>query len=300
MPPSTFTRALRPWSSLNFRRIQRIASPLMFLNLVSDVHPFQDNSKGLASSSTACSGLAKGLERHWMRRIELALLMNSRADAELWHKKSEGFMSDSTSSRALSLIARSVRLDSTFTRASIDRFRPSSDNPEFGAVPYGQSVVFVSASIGSGYASQVDGWSGRRYTELRHVPERDSSEQPVLLGQKMRRSDVYMASLAGGWHNGPVTFSKDGSWMVVTQSHSAQDAHDTAGRKAQNLKLSFFQQNGADNWEDITRQVFAFNDSTHSGAMQPWTLPTTLCFPATDQEDLEAWISGALPEWINL
>ena len=206
----------------------------------------------------------QGLERHWMRRIELALLMNSRADAELWLEKSEGFMSDSMSSHALSLIARSVQLDSTFTRASINRFRPSSDNPEFGAVPYGQSVVFVSASIGSGYASKVDGWSGRRYTELRHVPERDSSEQPVLLGQKMRRSDVYMASLAGGWHNGPVTFSKDESWMVVTQSHSAQGAHDTAGCKAQNLKLSFFQQNGADNWEDVTRQVFAFNDSTHS------------------------------------
>ena len=53
MPPSTFTRALRPWSSINLRQIQRIVSPSMFLNLVSDVHPFQDNSKGHATSSTA-------------------------------------------------------------------------------------------------------------------------------------------------------------------------------------------------------------------------------------------------------
>ena len=90
-------------------------------------------------------GSGQGLERHWMRRIELSLLMNSRTDAELWLKKSEGFMSDSTSSRACHHCSEcEARLH--VLQASIDRFRPSSDNPEFGAVPYGESVVFVSAS----------------------------------------------------------------------------------------------------------------------------------------------------------
>ena len=85
--------------------------------------------------------------------------------------------------------------------------------------------------------------------------------------------------------------------MVVTQSHSTQDAHDAAGRKAQNLKLSFFQQNGTDNWEDITRKSSHSTIPPTRCVMQPWTLPTTLCFPATDQEGLEAWTLALCLEW---
>ena len=108
-----------------------------------------------------------------------------------------------------------------------------------------------------------------------------------------------MASLAGGWHNGPVTFSRmDLGW--VTQSHSAQDAHNTAGRKAQNLKLSFFQQNGADNWEDVTRQVFAFNDSTHSVCHAALDTANNLVFSSDRPEDLTHGPLALCLEWVNL
>ena len=63
------------------------------------------------------------------------------------------------------LVKRSAEARKTETRAEISRARPSSDMPEFGAVPYKDGLVFVTTSVAEGLAAPKDGWTGREYSK---------------------------------------------------------------------------------------------------------------------------------------
>ena len=134
------------------------------------------------------------------------------------------------------LVKRAAEARKTETRAEINLARPSSDMPEFGAVPYKDGLMFVTTSVADGFAAPVDGWTGRQYSELRQVALKDSADNPVSFNEMANKGDLSDLGSAA-FHNGPVSFSSDETRAFVTRSQD-RALRDTSGRWIYALKLA--------------------------------------------------------------
>ena len=84
-------------------------------------------------------------------------------------------------------------------------------------------VVFVSTNEVPGILPLLDGWTGMRYSELRYTADRDSADNPVRFGEKVKRTDL-MKSGRSMFHDGPVGFSSEEDVAFVTRNHNEESS----------------------------------------------------------------------------
>jgi outer membrane protein OmpA-like peptidoglycan-associated protein len=198
----------------------------------------------------------------WLQRIELALHQEQDSFAQSLSTQGLALFSDPAwKAEVDALFMRKSTLRETTTPALIGRYRSSSDKAEFGAVPFGEGVIFVSSGVAPGFSPLVDGWTGQRYSELRLVDVKDSADSPVKFVDKLKRKDLLSAGRSP-YHDGPVAFSSDERFAFVTRNHSSY-ALDTLGRKHYHLRLEVLERVSDDDWV-IRQDVFPYNDSTYS------------------------------------
>ena len=152
-------------------------------------------------------------------------------------------------------------------RGQVELIRPSSPHAEFGAVPLGEGLVFVTSGIGSGFGAGVDGWTGQSYNQLGYIAHMDLVEKAVLFEDKLSRKDVLAGALKGRFHSGPVALDRDESLMIVTQSAPADGPSGEEGPRNQGLRLHFFQKQEESDWSDavdVTEEWFPHNDPMHN------------------------------------
>ena len=200
----------------------------------------------------------------WMMRLELAMHQGDDAQAQSLASAGKMAVKDPAWKASVdALMKRSAEARKTETRAEIKRARPSSDMPEFGAVPYKDGLMFVTTSVADGFAAPADGWTGRQYSELRQVALKDSADNPVSFNEMANKDDLSDLGSAA-FHNGPVSFSADETRAFVTRSQD-RALRDTSGRWIYALKLEVMDLNESGSWKTV-EDAFPYNDSTFSNA----------------------------------
>ncbi|MDA9755875.1 OmpA family protein [Flavobacteriales bacterium] len=200
----------------------------------------------------------------WMMRLELAMHQGDDAKAQSLVSAGKSAVKDPAwNASADALVKRAAEARKTETRAEINRARPSSDMPEFGAVPYKDGLMFVTTSVADGFAAPVDGWTGRQYSELRQVALKDSADNPVSFNEMANKDDLSDLGSAA-FHNGPVSFSADETRAFVTRSQD-RALRDTSGRWIYALKLEVMDLDESGSWKTV-EGAFPYNDSTFSSA----------------------------------
>ena len=200
----------------------------------------------------------------WMMRIELAMHQGDDAQAQSLVSAGKMAAKDPAWNAAVdALVKRSAEARKTETRAEISRARPSSDMPEFGAVPYKDGLLFVTTSVAEGLAAPKDGWTGREYSELRQVAVKDSANNAVSFNEKASKDDLSDLGDAT-FHNGPVSFSSDETRAFVTRSQD-RALCDSSGRWTYALKIEVMDLDESGSW-NVADGAFPYNDSTFSNA----------------------------------
>ena len=200
----------------------------------------------------------------WTVRIELALQQGNATDTQALVTEGKRAVNNPVWSQSVdALVARSAEAQRRETRADIKRTRPSSNNPEFGAVPFKDGLMFVTTSVADGFAAPKDGWTGRQFSELRQVALKDSVDRPTSFREKANKQDLSeLGSTA--FHNGPVAFSENGTRAFVTRSQ-ANALTDTTGNWVYHLALEVMEMQEDGTWSPVTNG-FPYNDTTFSCA----------------------------------
>ena len=204
--------------------------------------------------------LGRASEDQWLQRIQLAYQLGNLEEAHgIWEQGKIVLRSPEWNERAESLNRLLAELEENETPAILSRFRPSSDVPEFGAVPFGGGVVFVSTNEVPGILPLLDGWTGMRYSELRYTADRDSADNPVRFGEKIKRTDL-MKSGRSMFHDGPVGFSSEEDVAFVTRNHNEESSIN--GARTRHLRIDMMERKG-DVWVP-SEDTLAINDPSFS------------------------------------
>ena len=229
----------------------------------------------------------------WTVRIELALQQGNATDTQALVTEGKEPVNNPVWSQSVdALVARSEEAQRRETRADLKRTRPSSNNPEFGAVPFKDGLMFVTTSVADGFAAPKDGWTGRQFSELRQVALKDSVDRPTSFREKANKQDLSeLGSTA--FHNGPVAFSENGTGLCHPKSSECIDRREIGcttwrGRRCRKMGQA-----------PVTNG-FPYNDTTFSRAHA--ALDTLgLDFLKRPSVDWEAWICGCAgrPQWFE-
>lgn len=200
------------------------------------------NSRGASDLLDSLVALNRISPAQWLTRMKLAQIMGDfQAVTSLFSEGKQRFAGEVWETQANALMASFEDVGSALTPAALRPFRPSSMFPEFGAVPYGDGVVFVSAGEVPGTSPIVDGWTGHRFTELRVEEDRNNADRMPSLVEMTLRKDL-LKSGRGVYNEGPVAFSQDGRHAFLTRS---QDPWvDSLGRRTQHLGLHILERKG--------------------------------------------------------
>lgn len=218
------------------------------------------NSRGAADLLDSLAALNRITPDQWLTRLKLAQIMgNPQEVTALLTEGSVRFSETGWEDQAGALIASFVDVGNVLTPAALGVFRPSSTAPEFGAVPYGDGVVFVSAGEVPGTSPIVDGWTGYTFTELRVETDLNNADRSPGLFEMALRKDLLKAG-RGVYNEGPVAFSPDGQYAFLTRSQS--EWMDPSGKAVQNLELNILEHNGK-RWV-MSPDSFAFNSPQFS------------------------------------
>ena len=213
------------------------------------------NSQGAADLLDSLIALNRISPAQWLTRVKLAQIMGDpQSVTSLLAEGQRRFAGEAWESQANALMASFEDVGNVLTPAALRPFRLSSTAPEFGAVPYGGGVVFVSAGEVPGTSPIVDGWTGHRFTELRVEEDRNNADRTPSFVEMAVRKDLLKAG-RGVYNEGPIAFSQDGRLAFLTRS---QDPWvDSSGRRTQKLGLHILERKGK-RWV-MSPDSFAFN-----------------------------------------
>lgn len=204
----------------------------------------------------------------WLTRMELAQIAdNSQELNALLEEGKAKFDGTNWNDQADALVASFEDVEHALTPATLRAFRPSSVAPEFGAVPYGDGVVFVASGEVPGLSPIVDGWTGYTFTELRWEDDRNNADGSPDFFEMVLRKDLLKAD-RGVYNEGPVAFSEDGQRAFLTRSQRSW--LDPSGHAVQNLELILLEREGK-RWV-VSPHPFPFNEpqfSTCHGVLDP-------------------------------
>ena len=213
------------------------------------------NSQGAADLLDSLIALNRISPAQWLTRVKLAQIMGDlQSVTSLLAEGQRRFAGEAWESQANALMASFEDVGNVLTPAGFRPFRPSSTAPEFGAVPYGGGVVFVSAGEVPGTSPIVDGWTGHRFTELRVEEDRNNADRTPSFVEMAVRKDLLKAG-RGVYNEGPIAFSQDGRLAFLTRSQGPWV--DSSERRTQTLGLHILERKGK-RWV-MAPDSFAFN-----------------------------------------
>ncbi|MFM2195664.1 MAG: hypothetical protein RL092_1264 [Bacteroidota bacterium] len=143
-------------------------------------------------------------------------------------------------------------------------FRSTSKGEEFGAVPYGKGLVFVTSEFSSGFLARKDSWTNQNYYELSSIKDATVPYDNYSFLEKMQNKDIWNEIEHTHTHDGPISFNSDFSQALLTRNFEELDT--IARVKYSRLQLLLFKKNGEE-W--VQDETFNFNDkhfSTGHGA----------------------------------
>lgn len=168
------------------------------------------------------SGLATPNE--WAEAFALALRTSSYATLP-------GLMAGAksaypTDSKLLDLFNRAAQVEQLIqdsARFEIVRVRPGSPHEEFGAVPFERGLIFVSNGLNAGFLSPKDGWTGEEFFDLTFIADTANPEPRLRFWDEIRGKDLWPGFERTNAHDGPLAFSHDGKWAVLTRNKTETD-----------------------------------------------------------------------------
>ena len=141
----------------------------------------------------------------------------------------------------------------------VNDFRSVSQGEEFGAVPYGKGLVFVTSEFSSGFLARKDTWTNDNYYELTFIDDATIPYQEFSLMEKIQNKDIWNEIPHTHTHDGPISFNSDFTQALLTKNI---EELDTISRiKYSRLQLLLFKKVGK-NW--IQDDEFNFNDKHFS------------------------------------
>jgi len=200
----------------------------------------------------------------WSKRLEALLFLgeDERVDELLADARKQGLAATGFES----LVSQRDDLRGTkVTDATLVKFRPSSTKAEFGAVPFGPSVLFVTPELGMGFGPGSDGWTGMGYNQIGFVQDADSADRAIAFVDKLKRKDGLGGALKGKYHNGHIALGEGDTLLILTQTYEDPIIADD-GLKRYSLRLRFFAKGAKNDWSDCverTDELFAFNDPNY-------------------------------------
>lgn len=218
--------------------------------------------------NTALIEAGQATPEDWIHRFQLALRLEEYSALSGLHAQAVATFPDHEQILEWSdRIAGLNRIVLDSANFSIARFRPHSNAEEFGAVPYSKGVVFVSNGLHAGFVSPKDGWTEQEFFDLAYIPDSTKPEPRFKLWDDLKGRRLWQGFDRTNTHDGPLAFSHDGKWAVLTRN---QTQLDTLNRVVlARLELVFFQRiNGI--WSPT--QSFPFNSPE-------WTCAHAAFFP---------------------
>jgi len=180
---------------------------------------------------------------------------------------------------ALSVEFESIRaLTKDTLDFSIKRWRPNANGAEFACTPFGAGLVFISSAVGGGAAPLKDGWTGRYFTELKHIENANDPEPKISLLEQLRGEDLFLELGLERTHDGPVAFDQDQNFAVLTRNQPQLDT--TVEHGLSRLQLEFFWQR-EEGWEPANPF--------------PWNSPEYSCGHATFDENEDIIFASDIP-----
>lgn len=138
------------------------------------------------------------------------LKLNAEYDkSDIWMAKFEKMSSTDSRPKWQSNSASEVAKILTRNRYNIELMPFNSAQSDFGAFPYGQNIVFASARKIKTIVAHEYGWKDTPYLNVFKVSEFASGNVPPK---------IFSAKVKTVYHDGPVSFSADGTEMFVSQN----------------------------------------------------------------------------------
>jgi outer membrane protein OmpA-like peptidoglycan-associated protein len=131
-----------------------------------------------------------------------------------------------TDAKLLDWINRAAQVDQLIqdsARFEIARVRPGSPHDEFGAVPFEKGLIFVSNGLNAGFLSPKDGWTEEEYFDLAFIADTSNPEPRLRFWDEIRGKDLWPGFERTNAHDGPLAFSHDGKWAVLTRNKTETD-----------------------------------------------------------------------------
>ena len=256
-------------------------------------------------------GVTSDLLDVWGTRFEVALLLGDDSTVTEMMKPNawNGRAKADWRAKATKQVQRRDSLRETRTDATLVKFRPSATTPEFGALPFGESVVYVTPGLGMGFGPGEDGWTGMDYNQLGFIQDSDSADRSVAFGEKLTRKDALGGALKGKFHNGPVGLGGADTLLILTQSYEEPMVSED-GLKTYKLRLRFFVKGEEEDWSDskeVTEEVFAYNDPEYDVCHAALDTAGNLLFSSNRPNGLggmdlwkSEWKDGKYGEPVNL
>lgn len=237
------------------------------------------------------TGLAD--QQDWNQRVNLALNLGDDASARNILKQAESqFPGKAWIAEMMDGLEQLEKFQEIEIVAEVWPFRPEATNMEFGAVALDDEVIFVRSSASTDITTMVDGWTGRKYTNMVSVPLADSSAKAGAYARSQLSNQSMMATVIPDEHDGPASFSEDGLRMYLTRNHQASVLIEEQ-REARNLKVDVFQREEGKKWV-LVEDAIPFNHPSYSVAHAVEDTAGNLIFasdmPGT-RGGLDLWIS---------
>jgi outer membrane protein OmpA-like peptidoglycan-associated protein len=100
----------------------------------------------------------------------------------------------------------------------VNDFRSMSRGEEFGAVPYGNGLVFVTSEFSSGFLARKDSWTNDNYYELTFLDDASVPYQEFTLIDKIQNKDIWNEIPHTHTHDGPISFNSDFTKALLTRN----------------------------------------------------------------------------------
>ena len=207
------------------------------------------------------SGMAD--QQDWNQRVNLALNLGDDVAAKaILESAAQEFPGKPWIDEMLAGIEELKQFHEIDVVAEVWPFRVNADNMEFGAVAFGDEVVFVSAGSSTDMSAMADGWTGRKFAQIVSVPLADSSARAVPYARAQLSGQAMMSTVIQNDHDGPASFSPDGLRMYVTRNH-ATSVQNLEGQDTRNLKVEVFEREPGKKWKLAANQL-PFNHPNYS------------------------------------
>jgi outer membrane protein OmpA-like peptidoglycan-associated protein len=176
------------------------------------------------------------------------------------------FLAKKSNDQALSDFDKSIKILENVSaigeRFKINNIETNTENSEFGAVEYGENLVFAQTTNNEGVFKKVYRWNNESYLNLVSIPIKN-----IYLKDSV--AVPFSSEINSRLHESNAVFAKDGKTMYFTRNNSKNGSRQKNKEKISTLQIFKAELVGG-KWDNIVSLPFNSDDySTEHPALSP-------------------------------